>query len=73
MLKDWTATEDAFIIERLRKAGAVILGKTNVPRNLTDYQVYGDIYQESKNPYNPAHSPGGSSGGSAVALAAGIQ
>ena len=50
MLKDWTALEDAVIVDRLRKAGAVILGKTNVPKNLTDYQVSGDIYPECKNP-----------------------
>ena len=71
-LKDWTATEDAVIVDRLRKAGAVILGKTNVSRNLADYQVSGDIYPECKNPYNLAFSPGGSSGGASAALASGM-
>ncbi|MCK5462578.1 MAG: amidase, partial [Bacteroidales bacterium] len=66
MFKDWTAREDAVIVDRLRKAGAVIMGKTNVPKNLTDYQVSGDIYPECKNPYNPEYSPGGSSGGSSA-------
>jgi amidase len=72
MYKDWTAPEDAVIVDRLRRAGAVIMGKTNVPKNLTDYQVSGDIYPECKNPYNPEYSPGGSSGGSATALATGM-
>lgn len=72
MLKSWTAPQDAVVVERLRSAGAVLLGKTNVAKNLTDYQVNGDIYREGKNPYRLAHTPGGSSGGSAAALAAGM-
>jgi amidase len=71
-LKDWRAPEDAVIVERLRRAGAVILGKTNIAKNLLDYQVRGDIYPEGKNPYNTEYSPGGSSGGSAAALASGM-
>ena len=71
-LKDWVAPEDAVIIERLKNAGAVILGKTNVPKNLLDYQVNGDIYPECKNPYNTDYTPGGSSGGSSAALASGM-
>jgi len=71
MLKDWVAPEDAVVVKRLKNAGAIILGKTNVPKNLTDYQVSGDIYPEGKNPYNTEYSPGGSSGGSSAALAAG--
>jgi amidase len=72
MFKDWTAPEDAVVVDRLKKAGAIIMGKTNVPRNLTDYQVSGDIYPECKNPYNLEYSPGGSSGGSSAALATGM-
>lgn len=72
MLKDWTAAEDAVIVDRLRKAGAVILGKTNVAKNLADYQINGDIYPECKNPYDIDFSPGGSSGGAAAALASGM-
>ena len=72
MLKDWVAPEDAVVISRLKKAGAIILGKTNVPKNLTDYQVSGDIYPDGKNPYNFDYSPGGSSGGSSAALASGM-
>ena len=72
MLENWTAPEDAVVVDRLRNAGLVILGKTNVPKNLTDYQVNGDLYPEGKNPYNLAHSPGGSSGGASAALASGM-
>jgi amidase len=72
MFRDWTAPEDAVVVERLKHAGAIILGKTNVPKNLTDYQVSGDLYPEGKNPYHTDYSPGGSSGGSAAALAAGM-
>jgi amidase len=72
MLKDFVAPEDAVIVSRIRKNGGVILGQTNVPRNLGDYQVVGDIYPEGKNPYNTEFSPGGSTGGGAAALAAGF-
>lgn len=72
MLKDFVAPEDAVIVDRIRKSGAIILGQTNVPKNLLDYQVAGDIYPEGMNPYNLAHSPGGSTGGGAAALAAGF-
>ena len=72
MLKDWVAPEDAVVVSRLKQAGAVILGKTNVPTNLIDYQVSGDIYPPGKNPYNTDYTPGGSSGGSSAALACGM-
>ena len=72
MLKDWVAPDDAIVVQRLKNAGAILLGKTNVPKNLTDYQVSGDLYPDGKNPYNLEHSPGGSSGGSSAALAAGM-
>ena len=72
MLKDFVAPEDAVIVDRIRKSGAIILGQTNVPKNLLDYQVAGDLYPEGKNPYNTEYSPGGSTGGGAAALAAGF-
>lgn len=72
MLKDFVAPEDAVIVDRIKKSGAIILGQTNVPKNLIDYQVSGDIYPEGKNPYNTEYSPGGSTGGGAAALAAGF-
>lgn len=72
MLKDFIAPEDSVVVERIKNSGAVILGKTNVPRNLLDYQVAGDLYPEGKNPYNTEYGPGGSTGGGAGALAAGF-
>ena len=71
-MKDFVAHEDGVIVKRLKSAGAVILGKTNVPANLQDYQVKGDIYPEGKNPYRLECSPGGSTGGGAAAVAAGM-
>ncbi len=58
-------------MQRVKEAGAVILGKTNVPIALGDWQSYNDIYGVTNNPYDLARSPGGSSGGSSAALAAG--
>ena len=52
--------------------GAVIWGKTNVPLMAGDFQSYNDIYGTTNNPYDVTRTPGGSSGGAAVALAAGI-
>lgn len=65
------AEQDAVAVERVRAAGAVVLGVTNVPLALGDLQTYNDIYGTTANPWDPARSPGGSSGGSAAALAAG--
>jgi len=70
--KDWTSREDAVTVTRLREAGAVILGKTNVPILLGDWQSYNDIYGTTNNPWNLGRTPGGSSGGSSAALAAGF-
>lgn len=70
-LKDFKATEDAVAVARLKKAGAVVLGKTNVPLALGDLQSYNDIYGTTNNPWDLTRTPGGSSGGSAAALAAG--
>jgi amidase len=71
LYKDWRPTEDALVIARLKAAGAVILGKTNVPCMLGDWQSYNDIYGSTNNPWDLSVTPGGSSGGSAAALAAG--
>ncbi|MBV8087724.1 MAG: amidase [Chloroflexi bacterium] len=65
------ATEDAVAVRRLKAAGAVILGKTNVPVALADWQSFNDIYGLTRNPWDLERSPGGSSGGSAASLAAG--
>jgi amidase len=66
------AQSDAVAVARLRAAGAVILGKTNVPVALGDLQTYNPIYGTTNNPWDPGRTPGGSSGGSAAALAAGF-
>jgi amidase len=67
-----TATADALAVERLRHAGAVVMGKTNVPPMLEDWQAANPIYGVTNNPWDEARSPGGSSGGAAAALAAGL-
>jgi amidase len=69
--KGWMPEEDAVAVARLKAAGAVILGKTNVPFALGDWQSYNEIYGTTNNPWDLARTPGGSSGGSAAALAAG--
>lgn len=70
--KNWQPDEDALTIARLKAAGAIIIGKTNVPFMLKDWQTYNDIYGTTNNPWNINMTPGGSSGGSAAALAAGF-
>jgi amidase len=65
-------TQDAVTVARLKAAGAVVLGKTNISYLLADWQSFNDVYGVSKNPWSTAHTPGGSSGGSAAALAAGF-
>jgi len=68
--KDFRAPEDAVAIARLKAAGAVILGKTNIPPFLADWQSNNPVYGRTRNPYDLERSPGGSSGGGAAALAA---
>ena len=69
--KDYIARDDALIVTRVKTAGAVILGKTNVPVGLADWQSYNEIYGTTNNPFDLGRTPGGSSGGSSAALAAG--
>lgn len=66
------ASADAPALARLTGAGAIILGKTNVPLDLADWQTFNEVYGATLNPWDHTRSPGGSSGGSAVALAAGL-
>ena len=66
------AAKDATAIARLTNAGAVMYGKTNVPLMLADWQSFNDVYGTTNNPWDMARAPGGSSGGSAVALATGM-
>jgi amidase len=68
----WIAPADSLGVARLKAAGAVILGKTNVPVGLGDWQSVNPIYGRTQNPWDLTRSPGGSSGGGAAALAAGM-
>ncbi|HVI97952.1 MAG TPA: amidase family protein [Sphingomonas sp.] len=68
---DYVAPADAVAVQRLKAAGAVILGKTNVPVGLADLQSNNPNYGRTCNPHDPNRVSGGSSGGAAAALAAG--
>ncbi len=70
--KDNRADRDALPVTRLKLLGVNLFGKTNVPLNLADMQSYNDIYGTTNNPWDLSRGPGGSSGGSAAALAAGL-
>ena len=72
MFKNNIAKRDSYAVERMKGAGALFLGKTNVPINLADFQSYNDIYGTTNNPWDLTRIPGGSSGGSAAALAGGL-
>src|SRR5439155_3865169 len=71
-LKDDIPSANALAVDRLRAAGAVIFGKTNVPMQLADSQSYNPVYGTTSNPWDTSRTPGGSSGGAAAALAAGL-
>jgi len=70
--KNAKAPADSAAVERLDAGGAVLTGGTNVPFNLMDWQSYNAIYGTANNPWDLGRTPGGSSGGSAAALAAGL-
>ena len=69
--KNYLATEDAPLVARLRAAGAILLGNTNVPEFLMAYETDNSLYGRTNNPWDLARTPGGSSGGEAAAIAAG--
>ena len=66
------AKKNAVAVDRLLEAGVVLFGKTNVPLFLADWQSYNAIYGTTNNPWDVTRAPGGSSGGSGAALAAGL-
>ncbi|WP_406347036.1 amidase [Streptomyces sp. NBC_00648] len=70
--RNYMPAEDAVQVSRLKAAGAVVLGKTNVPVGLQDVQSFNGIYGTTNNPWDHGRTPGGSSGGSAAALASGF-
>jgi len=71
-LASYVPQRDADVAARFRAAGAVILGKTNVPEMAGDWQSYNDVFGTTNNPWNLSRTPGGSTGGEAAALAAGL-
>ncbi len=68
----WTPNWDSTGVARLKAAGAVILGKTNIPTSLDDWQSANPIYGRTNNPIDLTRTPGGSSGGGAAAVASGM-
>ena len=72
MLENYIPTEDAVAVARLKAAGAVIIGKTNMPEFAGDLQSFNAVAGTTNNPWDLARTPGGSTGGGAAALAAGL-
>lgn len=71
-LKDFIPEKDATVVAHLLNAGAIILGKTNLPQLGLDFQTNSPIFGITNNPWDTDYTPGGSSGGSAAAVAAGL-
>ncbi|MGV2495756.1 amidase family protein [Pelagerythrobacter aerophilus] len=69
---DNIAKRDARIVQKLKAAGVIFIGKTNVPPDLADWQSRNPVYGRTRNPHDTSRSPGGSSGGSAAAVASGM-
>jgi amidase len=69
---DATAAEDSVLVERLRRAGAVAIGKTNTPEFGMGSHTFNPVYGTTRNPYDTSKTAGGSSGGAGAALAAGL-
>src|SRR5438105_8395181 len=72
LYKDHVPTEDALVVQRLRAAGAVILGKTNCPEFAAGGNTFNEVFGPTRNPWDPALSAGGSTGGGAAALVTGM-
>ncbi len=71
-LKDFIPDTDAVAVAKVREAGAIVFGKTNIPRWSGDYQSFNEIFGTTSNPFNLDCTPGGSSGGPAAAVAMGF-
>ena len=69
--KGYVPSEDATLVARLRAAGAILLGNTNVPEFLMAYETDNALYGRTNSPWDLQRTPGGSSGGEAAAIAAG--
>jgi amidase len=70
--KDFVPDQDDLVVERLRKAGAIVIGKTNTPEFGAGAQTFNEVFGETHNPYDLSKTCGGSSGGAAVSLACGM-
>lgn len=73
LLRDVVPERDSLIVARLRAAGAIMTGKNNVPEFAAGAHTFNEVHGTTTNPYDPTRSAGGSSGGAAAAIAAGIQ
>ena len=71
-LKNNIQSADSVLVARLRHAGAILIGRTNVPVFANDWQTFNDLYGRTNNPWDLTRTPGGSSGGCAAAVAAGL-
>src|SRR5881397_3281445 len=69
---DHVPTEDALVVQRLRAAGALVLGKTNCPEFAAGGNTFNEVFGRTRNPWDPSRSAGGSTGGGAAALATGM-
>ncbi|MDP9473229.1 MAG: amidase family protein, partial [Chloroflexota bacterium] len=69
---DYRPSRDSLLVERLRNAGALGIGKTNVPEFGLGSHTFNPVFGATRNPYDPTKTPGGSSGGAAAALATGM-
>ena len=70
--KDFVPDHDGLIVERLKQAGALTIGKTNTPEFRAGSQTFNQVFAETVNPYDTTKTCGGSSGGAAVSLACGL-
>lgn len=72
IFRDFVPEENALIVERIQRAGAIPIGKTNVPEFGAGSQTFNTVFGATRNPYDLTKTPGGSSGGAAAALATGM-
>ena len=72
IFRDHVPTQDALLVERLRQAGAIVIGKTNVPEFAAGSQTFNEVFGVTRTPYDLTRTCGGSSGGAAVAVATGM-
>ncbi len=72
LYKDYIPTQDDIVVDRMRRAGAITIGKTNTPEFGSGSQTFNSVFGATRNPYDLTKTCGGSSGGAAVALACGL-